>query len=31
LLSWFAIAAWYVLLVISIFWLGRRLPTTNPF
>jgi hypothetical protein len=30
-ITWFAVVVWFMLLVISIFWLGRRVPSTNPF
>jgi hypothetical protein len=30
-ITWFAVVVWFLLLVVSIFWLGRRVPSTNPF
>lgn len=26
-----ALFAWYLLIVVSVFWLGRRVATTHPF
>lgn len=31
LIPWIAVVVWFTLLVVSIFWLGRRVPSTNPF
>jgi hypothetical protein len=31
LLTTFAGVVWYLVMVVSVFWLGRRIPTTDPF